>query len=324
MSEKVSLIIPVYNVEKYLHYCIESIISQNYKNIEIILIDDQSSDQSGEICDRYREKDNRIIVIHKKNGGAASARNAGLDVSTGEYVMFVDSDDWLEPNAIELLLNLIKEKKCDIVQYQYTDEYVGKSQKHSYIKEKEIITNAVFVKTMLTKWEYIINCNKLYKASVIGNSRFVEGHCIDDEFFTYKVIINSNQIYLTTEYLYHYRQRRSSAMGNEKNKRQRMMDQIEFVVVRYPELCKSFPELKEEILEHLLKVLFSVMCNGAEDTEVFNNAKKKLIKYGIKAIFSKNVDVSLKKSIARYVLKNRKTYISPNNLQQKVNDILYE
>lgn len=101
MEEKISVIVPVYNVEKYLERCVESIFKQTYKNIEIILVDDGSTDNSGKICDKFLKKDERVKVIHKENGGLSDARNAGLEILSGKYIMFVDSDDWISPAMVE-------------------------------------------------------------------------------------------------------------------------------------------------------------------------------------------------------------------------------
>ena len=113
--DKISVVVPVYNVEKYLRKCIDSIINQTYKNLEIILVDDGSPDKCGEICDEYAKKDNRVKVIHKKNAGVSSARNDGIDNATGEYIIFVDSDDWLEDNAIEIMVDKLNEYDYDCV-----------------------------------------------------------------------------------------------------------------------------------------------------------------------------------------------------------------
>lgn len=114
-STKCSCIVPIYNVEKYLPQCIESILNQTHSNFELILVDDGSPDNCGKICDEYEKKDNRIAVIHKKNGGVSAARNAGLDAATGEYICFSDSDDWLEKDYIEYLLNLSIENDAEYV-----------------------------------------------------------------------------------------------------------------------------------------------------------------------------------------------------------------
>ena len=115
MMELVSMIIPVYEVEAYLGECLETVLNQTYKNLEIILIDDESPDRCPEICDQYAQKDERIKVIHQKNGGAANARNHGLDMATGEYICFIDSDDKIENNYVEKLLGAIKENKAEVV-----------------------------------------------------------------------------------------------------------------------------------------------------------------------------------------------------------------
>ena len=113
--QKISIIIPVYNVEKYIRKCVDSILSQTYKNLEIILVDDGSLDNCGKICDQYAKIDNRVVVIHKQNGGLSSARNIGIEKATGEYLMFVDSDDSLEKIACESLINITNKTNADIV-----------------------------------------------------------------------------------------------------------------------------------------------------------------------------------------------------------------
>ena len=115
-SPLVSVIVPVYNVAPYLEQCLDSIVNQTYRNLEIILVDDGSTDESGAICDRYAEQDSRIQVVHKENGGQSSARNVALDMMTGEWVLFVDSDDWIELNTLELLFEQ-KDERADLVEF---------------------------------------------------------------------------------------------------------------------------------------------------------------------------------------------------------------
>ncbi len=114
MKPLISIIIPVYNVEQYLHRCVDSVLNQTYKNLEIILVNDGSPDNCPFICDEYAKKDKRIIVVHKENGGLSSARNAGLEIVQGEYISFIDSDDWIHENYIEILYKNLHEKKADI------------------------------------------------------------------------------------------------------------------------------------------------------------------------------------------------------------------
>ena len=132
---KISVIIPVYNVEKYLKRCLDSVINQTYKNLEIILIDDGSTDKSGNICDEYAAKDKRIIVIHKENGGLSDARNKGLDICTGDYISFIDSDDWIENGFYEYVVNNVKDNDLLIFDYYITN---GKNSKWIKYKNTEV------------------------------------------------------------------------------------------------------------------------------------------------------------------------------------------
>ena len=142
-SIKVSIIVPVYNAEKYLRQCVESLLSQTYRNVEIILVDDGSPDECPQLCNAYASKDKRVRVTHKKNEGAALARKTGLEVTTGEYVLFVDCDDWIESNTVSDCLNIALRDNADCVMFGYIREYPGKSilnplflQDHSYTKEE--------------------------------------------------------------------------------------------------------------------------------------------------------------------------------------------
>ena len=115
----ISIVVPVYKVEKYLNRCVDSILNQTYTDFECILVDDGSPDKCGQICDEYAELDKRIRVIHKENGGLSDARNVGIDAAKGEYILFVDSDDWIHPQLIELTLKIIIKEKADVVSYDY-------------------------------------------------------------------------------------------------------------------------------------------------------------------------------------------------------------
>ena len=126
MMNKVSIIIPVYNTKKYLEQCVFSIVEQTYQNIEILLVDDGSTDGTSDLCDEIAKKDSRVRVIHKTNGGAATARNLGIDEATGEYVMFVDSDDWLDTDAVENLVEHADKNNTDVIRFSYVREFEGK------------------------------------------------------------------------------------------------------------------------------------------------------------------------------------------------------
>ena len=321
----VSVIIPVYNVENYLVDCLDSVCNQTYSSLEIIVVDDESPDNSGKIVDEYAVRDNRIKALHIKNSGAAGARNRALDVCKGEYIMFVDSDDWLEDNAIEVMMTKMLNNSCDMVLCQYFDEFTNKSEKHTFLEKSYICSDMIFIKDMIKKWEYIINSNKIYKASAINTIRFVEGRCIDDEFFTYKAVMNMKTIYISDEYLYHYRMRKSSAMGDAKKQNQRHIDQVDFVTERYVPLSKAYPELIPNLLNHIAEVLMSVMRNSAGYPDTFIYAKNKLKYYSKKILFNKSINSKIKKSIIMYLFKPQNELIcsidvNKNQLQENYFD----
>lgn len=206
-----SVIIPVYNVEKYLKKCISSVQNQTYKNLEIILVDDGSKDNSATICDDFAKRDNRVKVIHKANGGVSSARNAGLDVACGEYVMFVDADDWIPYNSVELLIKGQSEKKSDFVMGAaeavgvFKKEYYGKNGT-TYIdfnNEKELLNFTEVIKTQLGPWA------KLFKKSIIDkyNLRFLIGVAYgEDRIFNWEYLLHCNNALIINNIVYYYSQ----------------------------------------------------------------------------------------------------------------------
>ena len=253
--KKVSIIIPVYNVELYIEECIETLIKQNYSNLEIILIDDGSTDASGKICDEYAKKDKRIKVIHQINGGAANAKNAGLDCISGEYFTFIDSDDYVGPNWISDLVNLMETRDVDIVECSFCKEYKNKKE---YI-EKKIngkYTVQEYMKGYLNDWTSSLFWNKLFKSKLLNDIRFhMERRCIDDEFFTYKLICNAESIFITSNSYYHYRQRRSSAVMSPKNQLQITKDALDILPERYSWVISRYPSLKRIYLKHDIEIL---------------------------------------------------------------------
>lgn len=248
--KKVSIIIPVYNVEKYIRECLDSIINQTYTNLEIILVDDESKDSSGAICDEYALKDSRIRVVHKVNGGAASARNVALDLVTGDYISFVDSDDYVEHNYIELLVYNLEEHNADISICSYYDLYTNKSIHHNL--EDKTFTNVQYLQNFLTDWTSGILWNKLFKKEVLHNIYFIEGRRIDDEFFTYRGVLNSKSIIRFNIPLIYYRQRKSSVMQNDKNKQLILRDRMDYMIQRYKDVSSLYPELKQTYYRNLL------------------------------------------------------------------------
>ncbi|MBR5279195.1 MAG: glycosyltransferase, partial [Clostridia bacterium] len=210
--ELISVIVPVYKVEKYLNKCVESIVNQTYKNLEIILVDDGSPDNCPKMCDEWAEKDSRIKVIHQENGGGSKARNVGKSVSSGQWVMFIDSDDYLSEDMIAVLFNNASEN-IDIIECEFLlteDDNVNFDKNNDQI---EIFATQDAMKLHIedksfrqTVW------NKLYRKSVLCNVDFPEGKLIDDEFFTYKAIGNARNLVHIYKKLYAYRQQTDSVM----------------------------------------------------------------------------------------------------------------
>jgi glycosyltransferase involved in cell wall biosynthesis len=241
----VSVIVPVYGVEEYLAECVDSLLAQTYENLEILLIDDGGKDRSGEICDRYAERDDRIKVIHKTNGGAASARNVGIDVASGEFICFVDGDDLVEPDYVSHLWNTLSVTDADIsVCGLY---YMTKCNKRSVqIECVGVFDSTAYLKLFTDYWTCALMTNKLFKRTTIGSVRFEEGHCIDDEFFTYQVVMNSQKVAVTDAPLYAYRMRGSSVMHDAGGNGQRMiLDRIEYTTLRYQNVSQRYPELEQ-------------------------------------------------------------------------------
>lgn len=219
MKELISIIVPVYKVEKYLKECIESIQRQTYKDIEIILVDDGSPDKCGEICDEYAKRDNRIKVIHKENGGLSDARNAGIQVAIGKYIAFIDSDDYIEETYIELLYNAIIENRVSISQCGI-NKVNEKSQfiKNVGEKEEKVYTSQQMMEELYNgKWENIVTWNKLYLKSLFSDIKFPKGKIHEDEFTTYKLIFKAENLVIIDKFLYNYRQNTNSITGSKYN-----------------------------------------------------------------------------------------------------------
>ncbi|WP_333626004.1 glycosyltransferase [Sphingobacterium siyangense] len=210
----ISIIIPVYNVEQYLPECLTSVISQTYRNLEIILINDGSTDGSGSICAAYAKNDVRIKVINKTNGGLSDARNMGLDLANGEYVSFVDSDDIIDKNFIRNLLQVLLDSKASISMCDYTNftsVTPAKQPMHDYSIEVytgEYMLNNLYNQSWIPK--NVIACNKLYKRSVWSNLRYTVGVLHEDEYIIHELYANTNRLAYTREPLYFYRQREAS------------------------------------------------------------------------------------------------------------------
>lgn len=217
---KISIIVPVYNVEEYLPRCIDSILAQTFVDFELILVNDGSSDSCPNICDKYASEDSRILVIHQKNGGLSSARNAGLVVAKGTYIGFVDSDDWIEKDMYEYLYDLITVRNAEIVECDYKIIYSdGVDSRNS----GEIVecTNIEALEHYLEgRYFRTVVWNKLYKKEILTNITFPVGKLYEDGYFTYKVFYECNKIVYANSPKYNYdNTRQNNIMSQVFNER---------------------------------------------------------------------------------------------------------
>ena len=247
---KISVIIPVYGVEKYIRQCLESVINQTYKNLEIIVVNDGTKDNSMKIVEEYLS-DERIKIINKENGGLSSARNRGMEEATGEYIYFLDSDDWIELNTIEILVE--NSKGVDIVgaNFFYYDEVIKKRK-----IEKDILKNIPITKGeyLLTKNIEIMVWNKLCKTSFLKEKKinFIEGIIHEDEEFTFRCYMNSPKVKYIEEYTYNYRvNREDSIMTNSKKN-----EKLEFSIQSLEMIVESLKESLKEEFNLFIKLRF--------------------------------------------------------------------
>lgn len=207
MSGLLSVIVPVYNTERFLPRCLDSIAGQTYRNLEIILVDDGSTDGSGRICDEYAVRDGRVRVIHKENGGAGSARNAGLDAASGVWVTFVDSDDWIDSGTYEAVMSVAEKHGVDLVQWDrrsFTDGREGRQRSRGKSTEFGAETLASFFDASM--------CVKMVRVSRIAGVRFSTGTALsEDRLFSAQTYFACPKCFHISRAFYHYRMRESSA-----------------------------------------------------------------------------------------------------------------
>ena len=280
MKDIISVIIPVYKVERYIRECLESVLSQDYGNLEVILIDDGSPDDSGKICDEYADKDSRVKVIHQKNGGAAAAKNAGLRMATGEYLSFVDSDDTLEPGAYRYMLTLLQETGADIVQCAFRDVYVDRTEDRIFREGRSEEDKISYLTRLPEDWTCSLLWNKLYKRSLYEGVFFEEGHRIDDEYFTYQGILMAEKIVVDDKIIYNYRRRLSGAMASPAAREQLIFDRADCMDKRRKKVKRTIPELKKTYDRTYLDAL-GYLAKSPDNTE----ASIKMLKNRLKAYF---------------------------------------
>ncbi|MDO5396828.1 MAG: glycosyltransferase [bacterium] len=310
----ISIIIPVYNVEKYLDRCIKSIIGQTYKEIEIILVDDGSTDNSGKMCDEWAKKDKRIKVIHKKNAGLGYARNSGLEVASGEYIMFVDSDDYIALSTCEKALKNIKKNNSDICYYGHIDDYNGKTIQNDAVPNKllyhgnevidEFMADSIAQSDKKTDLPFVIMSagSVMYSAELLNknNIRFYSEreYVNEDLLFRIDVCICSERVSVINEKFYYYCHNGTSLTTSYRK------DRLEASVRIYEKLMK-LPEKYLDCSDIRLRCIRSFMNNiiVCLKQEVLYKDKlgKKRVRKNIKRICSNS---AVREALAEYPVSN--------------------
>ena len=239
----------------YITQCLESIVHQSYSLLEVILIDDGSTDASGKICDEFAQKDNRIQVIHQINSGAAAARNTGLDVASGEYLAFVDSDDWLEKDAYEYLIEELQKEQADIVQSSYRTIYVNRQVDCLCRASGRVFDQTSYLLRFAEDWTCSLLWDKLYRRELLKDIRFETGHVIDDEYFTYQVVMNAQKVVCRDKIVYNYRMRSSGATNDPDHYERIVNDKLDYLTKRLDRISATYPLLTSAFCRHFLHMM---------------------------------------------------------------------
>lgn len=279
---KISVIVPVYKVEEYIDTCVNSIINQTFDDLEIILVDDGSPDRCGEICDQYAEKDSRIKVIHKANGGLSDARNVGFEASSGEYISFIDSDDYIQPTMLQKLYEAclnhdLKMAGCDFFYiFDNSDDVIsGSSGLTEVISAEEFFLRVIDTQKFLemTAW------NKLYHRSLFESGvRYPKGKLFEDQGTTYRFVFQNEKIAHISEPLYAYRKQRAGAITSQ-NYSTRENDRIEMTSQMVDYVKKNHPKIATEVITYKvincnLGILNTMIKAGTKDKKMLAILKK--------------------------------------------------
>lgn len=296
----ISVIVPVYNVQEYVEACVDSIICQSYANLEIILVDDGSTDQSGEICEILRLKDPRIKVLHQTNRGPSVARNAGIDIMVGKYVAFVDSDDIIHQNTITLLYRNLVDNSADIsaislISFSDVNKLSTISETHPTIKIYE--PGVIATESMLYQEGLIDNspCGKLFKSSLFEHCRFPKGLLYEDLATIPYVCLGAKKVVATTMPMYFYRKRESSILGSFTLQRYDVLDVVDDLV-RY--MQKHYPSLivaaQSRKFSANMNILYLMLGNGIKNEDVIARCWRNIKELRVLMIFNPRVRIKNK------------------------------
>lgn len=296
-QDLISVVIPVYNVEKYFKRCIDSVLRQTYSNIEIIIVDDGSKDNSGNLCDEYGKKDSRIKVFHKENGGLSSARNFGLEKALGKYICFIDSDDFIDENYIIIMYNKMIKNDADICYCKSTD-FTDEANINSKAENEKtfIIDKEEAIKQLLLRNGIIKNYipRALYKKILFNNIRFPVGSNFEDIATTYKILDASKKIIVINKTLYYYFINDSGI--TQKMKKQDIIDRFDNMNEREKFINQNYPNLRQISDKYMFRIYLVIVKDliknyFPEITEdsFFVDIRNRIITMGIKEVTLKNL-----------------------------------
>ncbi len=296
-KNKLTVIVPVYNVVQYLDKCIKSIVKQSYKNLEIILVDDGSTDNSSKICDEWAERDERIVVIHKKNGGLSDARNYGISKATGDYITFVDSDDQLDEKIYEDILAKMILNKNDIGCFNYCriDANDNIIEKNDTIFEKQYSDDSKYIMLNFGNlYTYaVVAWNKIYRKEVFENLYYPFGKTNEDEFIIHKILHKINNIGVYNNFGYKYRIR-SNSITNSYNKNR--LDVIEALENRLKFITEK--KLPNYFFQQTLNIyLYSIIQHFRKIEKYYTENDKKIIEKELATKFKYNINKLNEKNI---------------------------
>ena len=322
MKPLISIIVPIYKVEKYLSICVEKLIHQSYENLEIILVDDGSPDRCPEICDEYQKKDSRIKVIHKKNGGLSDARNAGLDIAQGEYVAFVDSDDYVDERYIDKLYDALNQSNAStaVCGLQIVDENNKVSEQISVTKgvNSEIYTGKEIIKKELQgEWVLVTAWGALYDMAIFKEMRFPCGRHYEDEYVFAANYLDQQRVVCIPENMYFYLRRSDSIMG-VTYKKQDCIDRLDMWHERIQYFEKrNEKELLPSVIQSCLawNVLYLAVNGAAMEKNEIQLLKTDIRKYFWK-LFAKPYLYNLKESM-KLAVKCIMTLVNDKSLRKR-------
>lgn len=278
MNKLVSIIIPVYNVEKYLHKCLESVTNQTYKNIEIIIVNDGSTDSSKNICEKFQKSDRRIRLINKSNEGLSLARKAGFVEAKGEYVLFIDSDDFINKEYIENMF-LNKEDNADIIISKIVYSYNSYEDeiKTTLCDKKNYTSKDILIKMLLNKEVKDFAWGKLFKKDLIKEEYFTNSRVFEDIEFTHRVVLNAKTIAYSNNSIYYYVQRENSLLSSTFNESKLYLIEVtEFMINN---IVKRYPELKTEAeyryIVSSLMIIIPIIRTRLDKSPIYEDYYKK-------------------------------------------------